>query len=125
MPPLGRGRGNLYVAISIGIKCQPVRMKICKARFNGEEALRIHTDRMELLKTSAVCLSSPATVLFKGPKARLRKTRMEATDSPHPDWHGFHHGTQPRHHQRGPMLCSSETVLHVTDVRLRPLQRGQ
>lgn len=29
---------------------------------------------------------------------------MGSTDFPHPDWHGFHHGTEPRLHQQGPML---------------------
>lgn len=34
------------------------------------------------------------------------------------------HGPQPRLHQQGPVLCSSEVVLHVTDVRPCPSWRG-
>lgn len=62
----GRG-GNLDIVLRLGITCQPVRMKIHQERFCGEEALRVHTNRVTLLKVSA-CSHSLSQCLFKGPR---------------------------------------------------------
>lgn len=49
-----------------------------------------------------------------------RETRTEATDSLHPDWHGFHGG--PQTSSTGHML---RLFLHLTQVRPRPSWRGR
>lgn len=114
---MGRGRGNLDVVVRIGIKCQPVRMKIRQARFSGEEALRIHTDRMALLKIPAVSHPLPQCCSKDPGTLEKNKDGVHRLPSPRlawlPSWHGAQtSSTGPHAHH--------EAVLHVTDVRPRP-----
>lgn len=92
-----------------------------KVQWGG--ALRIHTDRMALLKTPTVPLSFPATVLFKGPEYP-REKQGQGSQTPFTQT-GMASMVGLRLHQQGPCYVHLRLFLHLTQVRPHPSWRGR